>query len=133
MHGPIDYIIVGFEKLNFNGKILSELKTQEDKGIIKVLALALVAKDANGAVTSVDAASLGDDAVVEFTQTLPSGDLVNEEDITEVGELLDNDTAAGLLIVEHLWAKGLKQAIVEANGTLIAEGRIHPEAAEEIN
>lgn len=133
MHGPIDYIIVGFEKLNFNGKILSELKAQEDKGIIKVLALALVAKDASGAVTSVDAASLGDEAVVEFTQTLPSSDLVNEEDITEVGELLANDTAAGLLIVEHLWAKGLKQAIIEANGTLIAEGRIHPEAAEEIN
>ena len=133
MHGPIDYIIVGFEKLNFSGEILNELKAQEEKGIIKVLALALIAKDSGGAVTSVDVASLGDEAVVEFTQTLPSSDLVNEEDITEVGELLDNDTAAGLLIVEHLWAKGLKQAIINANGTLIAEGRIHPEAAEEIN
>lgn len=133
MRGPIDYIIVGFDQLNFNDKILEELRSQEDKGTIKVLALALVAKDSAGTVTTVDATSIGDDAVVEYTQSLPGSDLVDEDDIAEVGEILENDTAAGLLIVEHLWAKGLKQAIIDANGTLLAEGRIHPEAAGELN
>lgn len=133
MHGPIDYIVVGFEKLNFNGKILEELRAQEANGTIKVLALALVAKDAEGNVTTIDAASAGDETVVEFSQSLAGNDLVDQDDIDEVGELLENDTAAGLLIVEHLWAKGLKQAIIDANGTLLAEGRIHPEAAKELN
>ncbi len=133
MHGPIDYIVVSFKKLNFEGKILEELRQQEQNGTIKVIALALISKDSEGNVTTIDAANAGDSTIVEFSQSLPSNDLVDQDDIDEVGELLENDTAAGMLIVEHLWAKGLKQAIINANGTLLAEGRIHPDAAGEIN
>jgi len=133
MHGPIDYIVVSFKKQNFDGSILEELKKQEANGTIKVIALALISKDAEGNVATIDASNAGDSMIVEFSQSLPSNDMVNQDDIDEVGELLENDTAAGMLIVEHLWAKGLKQAIINANGTLLAEGRIHPDAAGEIN
>lgn len=131
MRGPIDFIIVGFEGNKFNGEILSELQVAVQNGTIAVLALALVAKDAEGVVTTVEAT---DDGVVEITQSFNlDNDLITEDDISEVGEVLENNTAAGLLIVEHLWAKGLKQAIKNAGGQLISEGRIHPEASEELN
>ncbi len=36
-------------------------------------------------------------------------------------------------MIEHLWALPLKKALIDANGVLLAEGRIHPDAANELN
>lgn len=130
MRGPIDYLIVGFDGNKFTGEILRELQTASDAGIISVLALALVSKDENGVVTTVAL----DEDTLDITSSFNLDDtLVSDDDVSEVGELLENNTAAGLLVVEQLWAKGLKQAIVNAGGFLIADGRIHPEAAEELS
>lgn len=43
---------------------------------------------------------------------------ITEEDILEIIEAIPEGTAA-LLIIEHLWAKGLKQAIRDAGGVLV--------------
>jgi len=126
MRGPIDYIVVGFEGNNFTGEILAELKKVTEQGTIAVLDLAMIMRDGEGNVASVELTDLGD-----LGTSLQSG-LITEEDVAEVGEILEDNSSAGLLVVEQLWAKGLKQAIVNANGTLLLEGRIHPEAAKEI-
>lgn len=130
MRGPIDYIIVGFEKPQFDGSILSELQKSVANGTIAVLALVLVAKDKDGVVTAVD---LSEDTLTVVQSFNLDNDLVDEDDLSEVGDLLENGSAAGLLVVEHLWAKGLKQAIVNSGGQLLVDGRIHPDANEELN
>lgn len=127
MRGPIDYIVVGFEGNNFKGEILEELKKASDNGVIAVLGIALISRDSDGAVTSIEVADTGG------LKISGENNLITDEDVQEVGELLEDNSSAGLLIVEQLWAKGLKQALINANGTLIAEGRIHPEAAKELN
>ncbi len=135
MRGPIDYIIVGFEGNKFDGSILKSLADPLDKGIIGLIDLAFVMKDKDGVVTMLNISDLGDDYVVDFVQSYKSADSdeVNQDDVDEVAELLQNNTAAGLLVVEQLWAKPLKKALIDANGVLLAEGRIHPDAAEELN
>ncbi len=130
MRGPIDYIIVGFEGNKFTGEILKELQAASDNEVISVLALALISKDNNGAVTIVQA---DEDTLAVATSFNLDNSLITDDDIAEVGDVLENNTAAGLLIIEHLWAKGLKQAIANAGGFLVADGRIHPEAAEELS
>ena len=133
MRGPIDYIVVGFEGNNFDGSVLAALADAIDKEIIALVALSVIAKDAEGNVTTLDIAQSGDQFAVEFAQKYqPTGDLVTSDDIDEVADLLENNTAAGLLVVEQLWAKPLKKALIDANGVLVAEGRIHPEAAQEL-
>lgn len=127
MRGPIDYIVVGFEGNNFNGEILEALKKASEDGTIAVLGLALITRDAEGNVAAVEAADTGG------LQITGDASLIGEDDVQEVGELLEDNSSAGLLIIEQLWAKGLKQALINANGTLITEGRIHPEAAKELN
>lgn len=131
MRGPIDYIIVGFEGNNFDGSILKELEKVVKDGTIAVLDLGLIVKNDKGEVASIE---LGDSSVAEFVQeqNLESG-LISTDDVAEVGELLENNTAAGLLVVEQLWAKGLKKAIINAGGVLVADGRIHPDAMVEID
>jgi uncharacterized membrane protein len=131
MRGPIDYIIVGFQGNNFTGNILKELEKAANDKTIAVLALAVIARDKDGNVAAVE---VTDPEISSIIQKFGlSADLISDEDVQEVGELLEDNTAAGLLVIEQLWAKGLKQAIIDANGTLINEGRIHPEASKELD
>ncbi len=123
MRGPIDYIIVGFEGNQFDGSIMQAIAEAEQSGAIALVAMKAITKDANGNV-----------AALEVTSTdYPDTGMVTEDDLNEVAELIENNTTAGLLVVEQLWAKPLKKALIDARGVLIAEGRIHPEAAIELD
>lgn len=134
MRGPIDYIIVGFEGNKFDGSVLKALADAIDKGIIALVDLAVVMRDEDDNVVKVEIADLGDEYAVSFVEEYkPSGSSINAEDIEEVADLIEKNCAAGLLVVEQLWAKPLKEALINANGVLLAEGRIHPEAAAELN
>lgn len=133
MRGPIDYIIVGFEGNKFNGSILQAVGDAIDKGVISLVALSAVIKDGEGTVTQLDVSNVDDSLLLGFTQKYTTDtSLVTQDDIDEVGELLEPNTAAGFLVVEQLWAIPLKKAIVDAGGFLLSEGRIHPEAAAEL-
>ncbi len=134
MRGPIDYIIVGFEGQKFNGSILQTLSDALDQGVIGLIALTVITKDDQGITTTMDIEDLGDGPTIEFIQKYPQSDdqPIDEDDVAEMADLLENNTAAGLLVIEQLWAKPLKQALIDANGVLVAEGRIHPEAAAEL-
>ena len=130
MRGPIDYIVVGFRSDEFNGSILKQLNFAEDNDLIKVLDVALITKDEDG---SVKAAEQPSDELADAIKGISADEgVITDEDIEEVGEMLEPGTAAGLLIIEHLWAIPLKIAILENGGEVIAEGRIHPDANEEI-
>ena len=134
MRGPIDYIIVGFEGNKFDGSILKTIGDAIDKEIIGLIALALISKDEDGNVLKIDIKSSGDTYAVEFSEKYSSDDsLIDDGDITEMADLLENNTSAGLLVVEHLWAKPLKQALIDANGVLVADGRIRPEVELELS
>ena len=138
MLGPIDYITVGFEGNNFDGSILAELLKAVDSGAIRLVDLIFVIKDANGTVAVAEIEDQYDELKDIVAQSGVSGDLplITEQDINKLGALMDDDTSAGLLVIEQLWAKGLKRALADAGGVLLAEGRIHPdtiaEAVEEI-
>lgn len=134
MRGPIDFIIVEFKENKFNGEILAALEKATNDGTIAVLDIGLIAKDKEGNVEAVELSNIQDEVISQFAKTknIKSG-LISEDDVEEVAELLDTDSAAGLLVIEHLWAKDLKAAISNAGGKLLAEGRIHPEAEAELN
>lgn len=132
MRAPIDYLAVGFEGNNFKGEILAELATAVDNGTIAVLDLAVIAKDESDTVAKIELADIGNDVVQKLLPAGSSG-LITDDDVAEIAELVEPNCSVGLLIIEQLWAKGLKQAIINANGVVIAEGRIHPDAAAELN
>lgn len=127
MLGPIDYVAVGFNGNNFDGSILSELAKAVDSGVIRLVDLIFVMKDGEGNVAAAELPDQHEDikeAVdgLGVTNDMP---LLTEEDVKKIGAKMENNTSAGLLVIEQLWAKGLKKALLDANGELIAEGRIH--------
>ena len=134
MRGPIDFIVVGFPGNKFDGSIVQALEDAMSKGIIDVLSLSVVVKDAEGNVTTAALDELGDEYIMTIAERTKDSEVAaSTDDIDEVGELMENNTAAGLLIIEQLWAKPLKSAIVAADGVLLSEGRIHPDAAQELS
>lgn len=134
MRGPIDYIIVGFEGNKFDGSILQSLGDAIDKGVIALVAMSFITKDQDGNVATIDMDESSDEVIATFTEKYPvSSDHVDQDDIDEMADLLENNTSAGLLVVEQLWALPLKKALIDANGVLLAEGRIHPDAAYELD
>jgi hypothetical protein len=124
---------VGFEGNQFDGSILLELSKAVDAGIIRVVDLVFVIKDMDGSVTigEYEDQPAGLKDALASLEVASGEPLFTEDDITKVAAQLEDDTAAAVLVLEHLWAKGLKKAIVNAGGMIIAEGRIHPETAEE--
>ncbi len=124
MLGPIDYVVVGFTENKFDGSILSELSKAIDSGVIRLVDLVFVMKDANGKVLGAEIEGQPKEIqdALNFKGDLP---LLTEKDVEKIGADLDNNTSAGVLVIEHLWAKGLKKALIDAGGVLIADGRIH--------
>ena len=57
--------------------------------------------------------------------------MITDGDIAMIaGQLADNSTA-GIMLIENLWAKKTKQAMLDANGRLVAFERIPHDVVEE--
>ena len=129
MLGPIDYVAIGFEGNSFDGSILSEITKASDSGAIRLVDLIFIIKDDDGNI----AAGEIEDQSKELKEVIKAAGhrgnlpLLTEGDVNKLGALMDNNTSAGVLVIEHLWAKGLKKALLDANGILLDEGRIHPD------
>jgi len=133
MRGPIDYIVVGFEGKKFDGSVLNSLVEPLENGVINLIALSAVSRDENDTVSILDITQVGDQLIGDFVQKYkPEQASIDDEDLNEIADLIEKNCTAGLLVVEQVWAKPLKKALIDSNGVLLAEGRIHPEAAEEL-
>lgn len=131
MLGPIDYIAVSFKGNNFDGSILRELQKATDSGVIRVVDILLLVKGKDGKVMMAEVEDQSDDLrqVAEALGHNGALPLLTEQDAEKLGAQMQNDTSAGILVIEQLWAKGLKQALLDKGAELVAEGRIHPDKA----
>lgn len=134
MLGPIDYIAVSFQGNHFDGSIVDELGKAVENGTIRVVDLVFIVKDADGGYAAGEFEDQSDDikSALEKLGIDSETPLFAETDIEKIAEQMEPDTAAGVLVIEHLWAKGLKKALIDAEGTLIAEGRIHPDTVSAV-
>jgi len=131
--GPVEYIAIAFPGNKFSGQIIPAIKELQDSGTIRVLDLVIISKDGDGNVTAVELS----EASAEEQATLAalgveSRNLLGQEDIEDIGEALDPNSTAGLMIWENVWAARFAKSLREADGVLIANGRIPAALVEEI-
>jgi hypothetical protein len=131
--GPIDVVVIEFKGNKFKGEIGPAMQEIIDKGIVRILDLAFVLKDQDGIVAAFEAADMVDDegARVLDAMTDEVSGLLAQGDILEIAESLENNSSAALLLFEHTWAAKLKQAVLNADGRLVAQVRIPHEVIEE--
>ncbi len=132
--GPLEYTVVGFEGNNFTGRIADELGRVVDNGVIRVVDLVFVTKDAAGDSAVVELDASADDAFASFAPMLDGlMGLLTPEDIAQIAESLPASTSALIILFEHRWAERLKDALVDAGGFLISREYIVPEALAALN
>ena len=123
--GPIDYLVVEFpaEKSNFTGEMIEELLRLVEDGIIRVVDMLILIKNADG---TVDAMELEDVEDLGELRELEAelAELLAEEDVEMLAAAMDPGSVAGVLIWENLWAAPFASAARRSGGQLIANGRI---------
>ena len=131
--GPLEYIAIGFPGNKFSGEIIPAIKELQDSGTIRVLDLVIISKDANGDVTAIELSEASpEQAAVLATLGVESRNPLGQEDVDDIGEALDPNSTAGLMIWENVWAARFAQAVRNANGVLVANGRIPAELVEDV-
>jgi uncharacterized membrane protein len=144
--GPIQILAVGFASNDrFEGRIADELIAASDAGTIRLIDVLFVIREddevgvmrasdldeeqreelgaAVGALIGLGAAGI--DGFVEGAElgaeVMAEGGLGILEDIADdLVEELPEGTSALLLIIEHRWAIGLRDAVLDAGGVLLA-------------
>jgi len=132
--GPLEYIVIGFDRPDFTGAIATEIEKVVEKRIIRLVDVVVAQKDGEGNVEIVEIDNVRDPKFASFAPLLEDRmGLLTPEDIITLGEGLPNDSAALILLFEHRWAEKIKDAIIEAGGFLVARQTVAPELLAAVN
>ena len=122
--GPVDWILVEFSGPP-TGAVAPHLIDLVDRGLIRILDLVVVHKDADGELAIMELTDIDGDGELDLAvfDGIRSG-VLGEEDIAEAATAMENDTSAALLLYENAWAAPFAVAMRKAGGQLVAGGRI---------
>lgn len=124
--GPVDIIVIGFPAdAPRTGEAIPMFVDLVDRGIIRVIDVLVVQKDAEGVISGLEISDLdsegaGDLLVFEGARTGMLGD----EDATLAGEALEPGEAAVLICFENAWAGPFAAAVSRNGGRLLDFQRI---------
>ena len=132
--GPVQLLVVGFDRPDFSGEVLAELERLRESDGVRVIDLLVVHKDADGVVrrlhhsdlTADDGAGAVVGALSGLGEARESEPLPDEQEFWSLEEAIPNDSAAAIALVEHRWAIGTRDAIRAAGGVPVADAWIHP-------
>jgi uncharacterized membrane protein len=147
--GPVQLLVLAFDRPDFQGGIRAELERLRGDGLVRVIDVLAVHKAVGGEVrvlheSQLDAgeaqevgalvgallgigAGLGPDvgAALGAQQVAEQGGVFGEDArkaLTDIPE----DSAAALVLIEHLWAIPLRDAIARAGGERVASVPVGP-------
>jgi hypothetical protein len=126
--GPIDFLLVEWRSPQPNGEIAAAVIDLVDRGIIRILDLAFVAKGEDGSVAAMSIDDVGNEVEELKAFEGASSGLLSEDDVMEAGEALDAGTVGALLVFENRWAAPFAVAVRRSGGQLVANGRIPVQA-----
>ena len=135
--GPVQLLVIGFDRPDFRGDALTELERLRNSDIVRVIDLLVVHKRGDGSVERLSHSDLagGEDAgaVVGALIGLGATDMEARdgqapggEEFWSLDDAIPNGSAAAIALVEHRWAIGVREAIRDAGGVPLADAWIHP-------
>jgi len=150
--GPVQLIVLGFPNPEFHGEIIDELERLRASDTVRVIDALAVYKDPDGELSAMHLSNLTDDEAIEFGSKV--GALIglgfdgeegaeagamagaeaaadgisafSDEEAWDVLEEIPNGSAAALVLLEHHWAVGLRDAVARAGGYRVSDGFISP-------
>jgi len=146
--GPLQLLLVGFETTErFRGDIAGEIGQLRGRGLIRVLDARFYHRAPEGVLTEVDLNPLLADPPAPANPLAhlmgtngggSNGGMAPQEafahtagfaleDLRRLTEEIGPGEHAAVVLIEHLWAAGLRETVREAGGRLIGQGFLTPE------
>jgi len=123
--GPVDYAVLAFPGNQFKGEIAPALADLVEAGTIRLIDAAFVGKDENGEVLALESTELAPDVQEKLTSlNIEVQGLFNDQELLAIGEGLELDSSAAVLVWENVWARRVAQTIRDAGGVLVAFERV---------
>ena len=149
--GPVQMLVLEFDRTEFQGKILPELERLKEAGIIRLIDLVFVRKPVGGELEVVQTSDLSQDEAVEFgalvgalvglgtgseevamkaavagAEELEDGHFFGDSEVWYLSDAVPEGSSAAVALIEHRWAIPLRDKIVDAGGVALADEWIHP-------
>ena len=126
--GPIDYLVIEWPDRQPSGEAAPILVDLVDRGLVRVIDIAFLAKGEDGSVTTLELSSLA--AQSESLKELAgaSSGLLSDEDAAEAATALEPGSTAAVLVYENRWAAPFAAALRRSGAQLVANGRIPVQA-----
>jgi hypothetical protein len=140
--GPVQLVSLGFEPgANFEGRIADELARLASDRTIRILDLLFIGRDPDSdefvvlehqeeSMGSIVGALLGVRLEGQGEQEHSFG--FTQGEIEEMAAGLEPGESAGLLLVEHVWARDLKRAVRDAGGRMLGESFLTSETVASV-
>jgi hypothetical protein len=131
-YGPVDFVALEFKGNKFKGEIFPEILSLVDNGIVRVIDMIIVKKDAKGNVTHQEMQETDKKVLAVFNPLKAEiNGMIQVEDIEMIGEKLENNCTAAVILFENLWAVNFVRAVENANGRSVMHVRIPHEVVVE--
>ena len=149
--GPVQMLVLEFDRTRFDGEVMPELERLKDQGIIRVIDLLFVAKPEGGELEVIQRSDLAKDDAMEFgaivgalvglgtgseeetiraaeagAQEMEDGHLLGDSEVWYLADAIPEGSSAAVVLIEHQWAIPLRDKIVNAGGIALADEWIHP-------
>jgi uncharacterized membrane protein len=149
--GPVQLLVVSFEKPDFSGEILTELNRLKENDVIRLIDAIAVQKGMDGTLTAMQWSDLSIDEAEGLGATVGAllglglageegmeagaiagmeagsdGHLIDESEVWDVADAIQPGSAAAIALIEHVWAVPLRAAIARAGGVAVSDEWVHP-------
>jgi hypothetical protein len=126
--GPVDYLLIEWPGRQPTGEAAPIIVDLVERGIIRVLDLAFIAKAEDGSVGGLEIRELGQEVEELKVFEGASSGLLSDDDHAEAAKALEPGTSAALMVFENRWAAPFASAVRRSGGQLVASGRIPVQA-----
>jgi uncharacterized membrane protein len=131
--GPIEMLMIRFPGDQISGDLVPAMTELVQGGLVRIVDLLFIRKDAEGSVTVFELGDLSPDLAGQYAQLLNDvTELLNDEDAYELAESLKNGSSAGIMLFENVWATRFAEAVRASNGEVLLSQRIPNSVVEEV-
>jgi hypothetical protein len=124
--GPVDVVVIGYPAdAPRTGEAIPLFIDLVDRGIVRVLDVLLVQKDAEGNVSGLEITDLDGDGVDDLVVFAGARTgMLGDEDASTAGEALEPGEAAVMICFENAWAAPFATAVRRNGGRVLAFERV---------
>jgi len=131
-YGPVDFLALEFTNDQLKGEIMPALMELVENKVVRVIDLVVIQKDQAGMHEALELQQLAPEVIAIFDPLMVEiSGIIQVEDIDAIAEQMENNTTAAVLLFENLWAVKFKEAVLRANGRLLAQERIPYQVVDE--